>query len=154
VTVSIRPARTEDAEVIADFNARLAADTEDLVLDRARLLAGVRAVLADPAKGFYAMAERAGATVGQLLVTREWSDWRNGDFWWIQSVFVVPEARGAGVFRSLYEHVDRLARERGDVCGLRLYVERHNERAQRTYARLGMQRTVYDMFETDYVLRR
>ncbi len=154
MTVSIRPARTEDAEVIADFNARLAADTEDLVLDRARLLAGVRAVLADPAKGFYAMAERAGATVGQLLVTREWSDWRNGDFWWIQSVFVVPEARGAGVFRSLYEHVDRLARERGDVCGLRLYVERHNERAQRTYARLGMQRTVYDMFETDYVLRR
>ncbi len=154
MTVSIRPARADDAEVIADFNARLAADTEDLVLDRARLLAGVRAVLADPGKGFYAMAERAGGTVGQLLVTREWSDWRNGDFWWIQSVFVVPEARGAGVFRALYEHVDRLARERGDVCGLRLYVERHNERAQRTYARLGMQRTVYDMFETDYVLRR
>lgn len=154
MTVSIRPARADDAEVIADFNARLAADTEDLVLDRARLLAGVRAVLADPGKGFYAMVERAGGIVGQLLVTREWSDWRNGDFWWIQSVFVVPEARGAGVFRALYEHVDRLARERGDVCGLRLYVERHNERAQRTYARLGMQRTVYDMFETDYVLRR
>ena len=154
MTVSIRPARPDDAEVVADFNARLAADTEDLVLDRARLLAGVRAVLADPGKGFYTMAERAGAPVGQLLITREWSDWRNGDFWWIQSVFVVPEARGAGVFRALYEHVDRLARERGDVCGLRLYVERHNDRAQRTYERLGMQRTVYDMFETDYVLRR
>ncbi len=154
MTISVRPARADDAELVAELNARLAADTEDLSLDRARLLAGVRAVLEDPGKGFYTMAERAGSVVGQLLITREWSDWRNGDFWWIQSVFVVPEARGAGVFRALYEHVDRLARERGDVCGLRLYVERHNESAQRTYERLGMQRTVYDMFETDYVLRR
>ncbi|MEZ5392586.1 MAG: GNAT family N-acetyltransferase [Bryobacterales bacterium] len=111
-------------------------------------------MVADPAKGFYLVAEEEGAVVGQLLITYEWSDWRNGVFWWVQSVYVRPESRGRGVYSTLYEDAVRRAREAGDVCGLRLYVERENRRAQRTYQKLGMRPTVYEMYETDFVLSR
>jgi ribosomal protein S18 acetylase RimI-like enzyme len=95
-----------------------------------------------------------GEPVGQMMITYEWSDWRNGVFWWIQSVYTLPEWRGRGAFRALYAVAERMGREQGDVCGLRLYVEAHNEAAQATYRRCGMTETVYRMFEVDSVLER
>ena len=151
---TIRLGRMEDADVVAEFNRAMAVETEGLTLDAERLLAGTRAIFADPAKGFYLVAEQGGRVVGQLLITYEWSDWRNGVFWWVQSVYVAPEARGRGVYRRLYEDVHRRAKEKGDVCGMRLYVERENEAAKRTYSRLGMSATVYEMWEEDFVLER
>jgi len=105
--------------------------------------------LTDPTKGIYYVAEMEGAVVGQLMITYEWSDWRNGTIWWIQSVFVKPEFRRAGVFRSLFNHVRTLAQRREDVCTLRLYVYADNARARQSYERLGMSRTHYEIFELD-----
>jgi ribosomal protein S18 acetylase RimI-like enzyme len=154
MTISLREATASDAAVIAAFNAAMAKETEGITLDPKRLAAGVRAVLDDRSKGFYLVAESDGEVIAQTLITYEWSDWRNGAFWWIQSVYVKPEFRGQGVFTRIYEHVAGLAKERGTVCGLRLYVEHENERAQRTYERLGMRRTVYHMYEADFVISR
>lgn len=148
----IRQATPRDAKVVAEFNALMADETEHRMLKRKVLLRGVRGVLNDRARGIYYLAEIDNEVVGQLMVTYEWSDWRNGNFWWIQSVYVKKEFRQRGIFRSLYEHVEKLARKRKDVCGLRLYVERENRRAQATYEKLGMKRTVYEMFEKDFVL--
>ncbi|HVV01848.1 MAG TPA: GNAT family N-acetyltransferase [Verrucomicrobiae bacterium] len=154
--MNIRAARAEDADTIAEFNLRMALETEDRRLDPGRVQAGVRALLASGEKGAYYLAEitDGGRQViaGQLLITYEWSDWRNGAFWWIQSVFVREEFRGRGIFRSLYQHVHALAKNRADVCGLRLYVEGDNETAQRAYARLGMKPTSYRFFEVDFIL--
>ena len=132
----------------------MAWETEALTLDRERLRNGVEAVFADAGRGFYLIAEVDGIAAGQMMITYEWSDWRNGVFWWIQSVYTLPEYRGRGAFKALYAAVETLARERGDVCGLRLYVEAHNETAQATYRRCGMSETVYRMFEVDAVLAR
>ena len=142
--------------MIADFNARLAWETEHRQLDLGRLTQSVAALLADPAKGTYFVAESpadgTNAVTGQLLITYEWSDWRNGTFWWIQSVYVRKESRGRGIFRALFEHVKKLAQQREDVCGLRLYMEAGNIVARKAYARLGMKPTEYELFETDFVL--
>jgi GNAT superfamily N-acetyltransferase len=154
MNVQVRRATPGDAEVIARYNAAMALETEHLELPRERLLAGVQAVLADASKGFYLVAESAGAIAGQMMITYEWSDWRNGVFWWIQSVFVEPAWRRRGVFRSLYRHALEQARGAGNVCGLRLYVEAGNHAARRTYEELGMNKTVYEMFELDFVIRR
>ena len=150
----IRDGLPADAPVIAAFNAAMARETEALELDPVRLLAGVRAVFDDPAKGFYLVAEQDGEVIGQLMITFEWSDWRNAVFWWVQSVYVAPAARGRGVYRMLYGELLRRAQERGGVCGIRLYVEHNNEAAKRTYAKLGMSATVYEMWEEDFVLER
>lgn len=131
-------------------NLSLARETEQRQLDLATVTAGVQALLADPARGIYFVAESDGQVVGQLLITHEWSDWRNGDFWWIQSVYVLERFRGGGIFRALFEHVQALARTRPDVCGLRLYVEAGNTQAQTAYRRLGLTRTDYEMFENDF----
>lgn len=146
----IRPATPADADLIAAFNVALAAESEGRALDPTVVGRGVRRLLAEPAYGVYYVAERAGRVVGQLLITYEFSDWRNGIFWWIQSVFVAPEARQSGVYRALHEHVAAEARRRGDVCGLRLYVDPSNTRAQATYRRLGLTPTEYDVYETDW----
>ena len=143
----VRAATPADVEFLVDGNARMALETENLTLDRQRLQTGVEAVFADAGRGFYLIAEVDGERAGQMMITYEWSDWRNGVFWWIQSVYTVPEMRGRGAFRALYAAVDEMARERGGVCGLRLYVEAHNEAAQATYRRCGMSETVYKMFE-------
>jgi ribosomal protein S18 acetylase RimI-like enzyme len=144
---TIRQAGPADAPIIVDYNLRLAAETENKALDPARLAAGVAAALASPdRKGPYFVAVEGGDVLGQLQITYEWSDWRNGWFWWIQSVYVHAEARRRGVFRSLYRHVEGLAREQG-VVGIRLYVERDNHAAQRTYRDLGMAPTAYLMLE-------
>lgn len=149
----IRPAKLSDADTIADYNARMAWETERRQLDLKRVTRGARALLRDRAKGFYCVAEIDGKVAGQLLITFEWSDWRNGNFWWIQSVYVAPEFRERGVFRALYAHVYKLAKSRRDVCGLRLYVEHENGRAQKAYARLGMKEAHYRIFETDFVFK-
>lgn len=134
----IRRATAADEDTIVAFNAAMALETEHLRLDETVLRRGVRAALADPAKGFYLVAEAAGEVVGQTLVTAEWSDWRNGFFWWIQSVYVRPDARRGGVFRALFDHVRTAAAADPDAIGLRLYVDRDNARARATYAALGM----------------
>jgi ribosomal protein S18 acetylase RimI-like enzyme len=148
MSLTLRRAVPTDVAVVTEFNARLAFETENKALDRTTLEAGVSAVLADSSRGQYYVAEdEKGLIVGQLLITTEWSDWRNGWFWWIQSVYVREEARQSGVFRALYEHVAGLAQYQGDVIGLRLYVERDNLRAQKTYDRLGMSTTDYLLLE-------
>jgi GNAT superfamily N-acetyltransferase len=145
-TMVIRQAERSDAAAIAEWNAAMAWETEQKRLDPAVLARGVAAVFDEPRRGFYLVAERDGRAVACLLVTYEWSDWRNGDFWWMQSVYVVPEARRGGVFRLLYADVARRAKEVGAV-GLRLYVETENHRAQSTYSELGMERCHYFMYE-------
>jgi GNAT superfamily N-acetyltransferase len=143
----LRSATPADATIIAEFNRRLAWESEHKALDGSTLAAGVAAVLADPARGSYYVALEDDEVVGQLLITTEWSDWRNGWFWWIQSVYVREDARRRGVFRALHEHVASLARGRGDVIGLRLYVEQENHRARATYDRLGLAGTGYLVLE-------
>jgi GNAT superfamily N-acetyltransferase len=146
--MKIRDATPADLPFIVAANAALASQTEGQVLDPAVLEAGVQAVLADPRLGRYYLAERDGQVVGQLMTTFEWSDWRNGLFLWIQSVYVMPENRGDGVFRGLFEHLERIAREDPRVCGIRLYVDRGNQKAQSVYGRLGMHRSNYGVMET------
>jgi GNAT superfamily N-acetyltransferase len=148
--MKIRKARVTDAAVIADFNSRLAWETEKFKLDPQIIQRGVRAVLRDAAKGIYFVTEHEGKVVGQLLITYEWSDWRNGNFWWIQSVYVAAEFRQSGVFRSLFAQIQKLAKSRRDVCGLRLYVEKNNRRAQHAYEHLGMKHTHYEVYETNF----
>ena len=143
----IRVAEERDAETVTRFNAAMALETENRELDRETALAGVKNLLKNPQYGFYLIAERAGETAGSLMITGEWSDWRNGIFWWIQSVYIRPEFRRQGIYSRLYAQVKEMARERGDVCGLRLYVEQENVAAQRTYLALGMQEAHYRMFE-------
>lgn len=150
--ITIRQATIADAPVIARFNSLMAAETENKMLDQALLQKGVEAILSDPSKGLYFLAEADGAVVGQTMITYEWSDWRNGTFWWIQSVYVTQEGRGKGVFKSLYEYILSLARSQTNVCGLRLYVEENNTRARQTYERLGMKESHYRMYELDFVL--
>jgi GNAT superfamily N-acetyltransferase len=147
--LKIREAALADAPVIAAFNVRLAEESEGLRLEPGTVRAGVAAELTDPTKGVYYVAEMEGEVVGQLMITYEWSDWRNGTIWWIQSVYVKPEFRRAGVFRALFNHVRTLAQGRKDVCTLRLYVHAENDRARQSYARLGMTRTQYEIFELD-----
>ena len=148
--MKIRKARPADAAVIAAFNCNLAWETEKLRLNSAIVGRGVRVLLKDAAKGTYFVAEQGGVIVGQLLITYEWSDWRNGYFWWLQSVYVASESRRDGVFRGLFRHVEKLARTRRNVCGLRLYVENSNHRAHTTYERLGMKHTHYEIYETRF----
>ena len=143
----IRLATPADAEVLVEFNCAMASETEGKSLLPEVIGSGVRGLLASPASGFYLIAENPGRVAGSLLITKEWSDWRNGDFWWIQSVYVRPELRRQGVYRRLYRHVQELAASDPRVCGFRLYVERENERAQETYRKLGMKETRYLVFE-------
>ncbi len=150
--INIRRAGTGDAGVVVEFNSLMAVETEHRNLDKTILTKGVRAILRDSAKGVYFVAEVGGEVAGQAMITYEWSDWRNGTFWWIQSVYVRKEFRQQGIFRALYEHIEESARKRKGVCGLRLYVERNNTRAQSTYEKLGMKRTAYELFEKDFVL--
>ena len=149
MSIHIRPATRADAANIAAWNTAMAWETERKALDAATIARGVDAVFDEPRRGFYLVAERRGEPVGCLLITYEWSDWRAGDFWWIQSVYVVESARREGVFRTLYEDARQRASQAGAV-GLRLYVETENERAQRTYAGLGMERCHYFMYEAEF----
>ena len=145
--VMYRSAQPSDRDVIVDFQVAMARETEDVSLDRDICTRGVAAVLADPSRGRYYVAESAGRVVASLLLTYEWSDWRNGMVWWIQSVFVIPEMRGQRVYAGLYEHVKQLAESDDAIRGIRLYVDRRNTRAQQVYTRLGMNGEHYQVFE-------
>jgi len=145
--ITIRGAKPMDAERLIEFNLRMAQETEDKQLDSKILISGVNAILSHPKLGFYLVGEADGEVVGSLMVTTEWSDWRNGAFWWIQSVYVTPEFRRRGVFRALYEDARDRAKNEEGVCGCRLYVERDNVSALTVYTRLGLKETNYKMLE-------
>ena len=146
--VSIRDATPSDAEIIAEFNANLALESEGMRLDPGLVGPGVDALLGDRSRGRYWVAESDGRIVGQIMVTYEWSDWRNGMIWWIQSVYVHGDYRRSGVFSALYRHVETLAKQDPQVCGIRLYMEHENARAQRTYESLGMNMTDYRVMQS------
>lgn len=147
----VRDARAGDLPAIAECNRLLALETEGKALDAGILAAGVGRLLSDPTLGRYFVAESPGGIIGQAMVTREWSDWRNGLFWWLQSVYVHEGHRGQGVFRSLCRHVEALARADAGVCGLRLYMEQNNAPARSAYAALGFQEGSYRIFEKQWV---
>jgi ribosomal protein S18 acetylase RimI-like enzyme len=143
----IRPAKIDDWQVIADFNTRLAAETEGKTLVPPTIAAGVKTLLSDARHGRYFLACFNTQVVGQMMHTREWSDWRNGEIWWLQSVYIHPDFRRRGVFRSLYRHVEHLAENTEGVVGIRLYVEQHNSKAMETYLSLGMIDAGYAVME-------
>jgi GNAT superfamily N-acetyltransferase len=145
-SIRIRPAIPDDAAAIADFNIRLAMETEELALDPSMIFPGVRALFEVPSRGQYFVAEISGHLAGCLMITHEWSDWRNGDIWWIQSVYVHPDFRRRGVFTALYHHVQHVARAAGAI-GLRLYMHETNSNAQKTYEKLGMNLGHYRVLE-------
>lgn len=148
--VAIRPARPSDRETLVTFNQCLARETEGRELDAGRIERGVAEALADPGKARYFVAEVDGRPAGQLMLTFEWSDWRCGWFWWIQSVYVHRDWRGRGVYRALFERVRGEAVDRHDVCGIRLYVERENRAAMAVYDRTGLPAADYEMRELDF----
>lgn len=148
--MNIRVAAETDAPSLIEFNQAMALETEGKELDGDVLAKGVSSVFSDPQKGFYVVADEMGEIVGGLMVTYEWSDWRNGWFWWIQSVYIRPEYRGRSIYSNLYAFVKAKAAEQGNICGFRLYVERENEHAQEVYKKLGMGETYYLMFEEPF----
>mgnify|MGYP003352520676 FL=1 len=151
---NIRPGRIEDAERLVAFSQAMAFETEGRQLDEHRLRQGTRALLNSSDHGFFIVAEepQTGQVVGQLMITYEWSDWRNALFWWIQSVYVDPARRRQGVFRQLHAKVIERAKADPGVCGVRLYVESENRVAQDVYRRVGLKPASYSVFETDFVL--
>ena len=148
ISLNIRKADKSDVETIAQFNINMAMETENKVLPREIITKGVETMIDNPHLGYYLMAEVDGKIVGSLMVTTEWSDWRNGLFWWIQSVYVVEEFRRKGIYSALYNHVKELSASE-NVCGFRLYVEKENTIAQKTYEKLGMSATHYLMYEEE-----
>lgn len=144
--ITIRKAVLPDAEIITDFQQKMALETEGMTLDPAKVNPGVKAVFQDPSKGVYWVAESENNIISSLLITYEWSDWRNCNVWWFQSVYVIPEFRRKGVFREMYSQIRSLADKEG-IAGLRLYVETRNERARKTYESLGMSSEHYSFYE-------
>lgn len=142
----IRPAVLEDAQTIADFQISMALETENKKLDPGIVLPAVKRVFEDGDKGKYLVADQNGEVIGSLLITFEWSDWRNSNLWYIQSVFVKDTARGKGVFKALYNQVLEEAKQ-DDAMFVRLYVETENEAAQKVYEKLGMKRLPYYMYD-------
>src|SRR5210317_324685 len=144
--ILIRYANINDAETIVRFNSAMAMETENKELQTKIIDVGVKSVLENEKYGFYLIAESNGNPVGQLMITKEWSDWRNGEFWWVQSVFVDKDYRGQGIYSQLYNKVKELTKADGNVCGLRLYVDSNNKNAQEAYAKLGMTKTNYILY--------
>ncbi len=155
-TIHIRQAGQDDTSTITAFNRAMAFETEQRQLDATTLRDGVRSILSKPEYGFYILAERSHLgevqSIGQLMITYEWSDWRNGVFWWIQSVYVVPEERGRGVYYAMHQYILTQARADQRVCGIRLYVARDNQRARTAYQRVGLFHSPYELYEQDFVL--
>lgn len=145
--MEIRIAQVGDVPSLINFNQAMALETEGKRLDTGILTSGVSAIFSDENKGFYVVAENDNEIVGGLMVTFEWSDWRNQWFWWIQSVYILPEHRGKKIYRLLYEFVAEKAKQCENVCGFRLYVERENNNAQKVYEKLGMKTSHYLMYE-------
>ncbi|MBC7899382.1 MAG: GNAT family N-acetyltransferase [Saprospiraceae bacterium] len=145
--MNIRIAEAADADSLVKFNQAMALETEGRSLDQNILRSGVESVFKDDKKGFYIVAEDSGEIVGGLMITYEWSDWRSAWFWWIQSVYILPEARGKAIYSRMYDFVKEKAKKNGDVCGFRLYVEKENHHAQKIYEKVGMESSYYLMYE-------
>jgi GNAT superfamily N-acetyltransferase len=145
--MNIREAEIEDINAIVVFQILMAWETEAVRLDIDTVEEGVKAVFADESKGKYYVVEMDGEVVASLLITYEWSDWRNSQVWWIQSVFVIKEYRKQGVFRALYKHVKSIAKNKPNIAGIRLYVDNSNKRAQEVYSKIGMNGEHYKVFE-------
>lgn len=148
--VSVRAATAADIDRLVDFQKEMAAETEDKGLDPQRLRAGIAYLIEHPEEGFYLVAQREGQPAGSLMVTFEWSDWRNGRFWWIQSVYVDRAHRRQGVYSALHDAIRARAKEDPQGCGIRLYVEQENVNAQATYRQLGMVETHYRLYEEEF----
>ncbi|HHG84186.1 MAG TPA: GNAT family N-acetyltransferase [Bacteroidetes bacterium] len=145
----LRIALLSDLTALADHNQAMALETENRELSRPVIEAGLKAVLSDPQKGFYLVATHEdGRVAGNLMITFEWSDWRNAPMWWFQSVYIRPTDRGVGLFKKMYLHILEMARSKG-VKEVRLYVDKTNEHAQRVYESLGMKQSHYFMYEID-----
>jgi GNAT superfamily N-acetyltransferase len=144
--IAIRKANPADAEIIIDFQQKMAWETEKLALVPEIISGGVDSVFKDPSRGQYYVAENNGLIVASLLITYEWSDWRSSNVWWFQSVYVVPEFRRIGIFRKMYSYIKEEA-DRNSIAGLRLYVESENTIARKTYEALGMRSDHYTMYE-------
>jgi ribosomal protein S18 acetylase RimI-like enzyme len=145
--MKIRLAENSDIARLVEFNQAMALETEGKNLDSQILQSGVSQVFDDDKKGFYVVAEDNAEIIGGLMITFEWSDWRSAWFWWIQSVYILPDYRGRGIYRRLYNFVKEFAQEKENVCGFRLYVEKENTSAQKVYENLGMEASHYLMYE-------
>jgi len=145
--MTVRDATQEDIETIIDFQRRMAIETENLTLDIATVTRGAQEVFTDPSKGKYYVAEQTEKVVGCLMTTFEWSEWRNGNVLWIQSVYIDEKFRGQGVFRKLYAHVQTLVNRDPSLKGIRLYVDKKNDEAQRVYRKMGMNGDHYLVYE-------
>ena len=145
--IVVRQATLDDSMILSQFNMSMAEETEGRQLDQTTVNAGVKQLFRDSRQGFYLMAEVGGSARGSLMITYEWSDWRNGLFWWIQSVYVVPAARRSGVFTALYQYVKKMAQDENAACGLRLYMEKDNIADRAVYMAKGMHTTPYQVFE-------
>ena len=148
--ISIREGTISDATLISSFQQHMALETESKILDEYTVLKGVEKVLASSDRGFYIIADVASKVIGSLMVTFEWSDWRNGWFFWIQSVFVEQSYRRQGIYRLMHNEVINRCKKSKDCCGIRLYVERDNINAQKVYKNLGMHETDYYLFEEEF----
>ncbi|MGP0565012.1 GNAT family N-acetyltransferase [Nitrospina sp. 32_T5] len=148
--VTVREGRAEDALIITKYNRAMANETESKCLHTQTVLRGVQQGLARPELCRYFVAELEEKVIGQAMITYEWSDWRNGTLWWLQSVYVHPDHRRQGVFRKLYQHIESLARNASDVRGIRLYVEERNRNGQSVYARLGLNPAGYHVYEREF----
>ncbi len=148
--ITIRIAEEKDASAMVEFNQAMALETEGKRLEPEKIEKGVKAVFRDEKKGFYVVAENQdGEIIGGLMIIFEWSDWRNAWFWWIQSVYILPEGRGKKIYSRLYDFVKKEADKKGNVCGFRLYVETENKHAQKVYEKVGMDASHYLMFEEE-----
>ncbi|MCJ7802312.1 MAG: GNAT family N-acetyltransferase [Candidatus Marinimicrobia bacterium] len=148
--IIIRNANKDDTATIVKFNSAMAMETESKQLDSATVRKGVEKILINSVHDFYLIAESDGVPVGQLMITKEWSDWRNGEFWWIQSVYIHPDFRKNNIYKNLYNKAINLAKESDKVCGIRLYVDKDNISAQNVYSKLGMKESNYVFFEEDW----
>jgi len=148
--IIIRNANKDDITIIVNFNTAMAMETEIKILISETVYKGVNELLNNNENGFYLIAESDGIPAGQLMITKEWSDWRNGEFWWIQSVYIHPDYRKNNIYQKLYNEAIKLAKESKNVCGIRLYVNKDNNIAQKVYAKLGMKESNYLFFEEDW----
>ena len=145
----LRRGTLADLDTITRFNMLMAEETENITLDPSTARRGAEALIRDPDRGFYLIAEIDGKAAGQLMITPEWSDWRDQWFWWIQSVYIVPDFRRRGIFATLFNKARDLSKKRGDVAGIRLYVDENNIGAQKTYKALGMEESNYQLYEME-----
>ncbi len=150
MAITVRTATRNDIDIIVAFNDGLARETENKMLDLEVVRAGVKNFLSEPSRGCYFLAESGRDVVGQIMITYEWSDWRNGNFWWLQSVYVASTARGTGVFSDILAHIRSLAEADPAVCGIRLYVDKDNRAAQSTYRARGFEFSNYEVMALEF----